>query len=69
MGNAWIRTAVLAAAVAGFGFAATLQAAPAACDCQAQREQCLIDNQNNWPGPQLDCETMFRLCQRRTCAG
>lgn len=68
MNTAWLRTitASLAMAAAGLGFASTLHAAQP-CDCEAMRAQCILDNQNNWPGPQLNCDVMYRLCQRGHC--
>lgn len=63
MNNAWLRTAVLSTAVAAAGFGFALQAAEPCGDCEARRQQCILDNQNNWPGPQLECATMFRMCQ------
>ena len=66
---AWQRSTLLAIAIAtaAFGFTATRRAS-APCHSEAQRQQCIADNQDNWPGPQLDCDVMFRLCSRRTCA-
>lgn len=64
MNIARLRTAALSLAAAGLGFAAVVHAAPPCGDCEARRQQCIVDNQNNWPGPQLECDTMFRMCQR-----
>ncbi|QWF18657.1 hypothetical protein [Lysobacter capsici] len=67
MTTAWLRTtASIALAAAGFGFVATLQASQP-CDCEAMFKQCLLENELNYPGQQLDCDVMYRLCMRGHC--